>query len=95
MSTRLRKREALRGLSPRALSKLRDQATREGAFLEKIRRDYTEKYPHRWIAVIDSEVIGPAQSTADLLVLLRERGIDPAKAMLAYLDPGFQRSLLL
>ncbi len=95
MTLKLTKREALAGQTPKTLHKLQELAEKQLMYLEKIRGTYTEKYPRQWIAVVDSTAMGPTKGPEELLQLLSEQGIDVSKVTFGYLDPDYQKALLL
>ena len=72
----------------------RDRSRKDSATIEKIRADYTRKYPNTWIAVHRGEIFGPSEDAKDLVTLLKERSIEPSQASFGYLDPEYERGFI-
>ncbi|MEK7215175.1 MAG: hypothetical protein AAB289_06240, partial [Chloroflexota bacterium] len=52
--------DALNGISPQEFARLIKMGYADALRLEEFRAELTEKFPRQWIAVLDSEIIGPA-----------------------------------
>ncbi len=57
-------------------------------FLESIRREYTEKFPHKWIVVDSRKVFGPTDTPEELRALIDREGLG-GSVQVAYLDEAY------
>lgn len=70
-------------------------ARESGLYLAEIRKEYTERFPGKWIAVLGREVYGPVESLDDLRTLLASRSVDVTSAQFARLDQAFMLPMVL
>ena len=95
MPAKFTKKEALRGITIDELVAWRDRAAKDTVYIEKIREEYTDKYPGQWIAVYEEEVIGPVRTPEELSILLHKKKIEPIRTTFSCLDPRYEQALSL
>ena len=86
--------EALKGISPEEFARMIEMGYTDAIRLEAVRPELTAKFPRQWIAVLDSQVIGPAPSAAALRAMVCDQGLDPTQSTFAFLDPDEQGWIL-
>ncbi len=64
------------------LERFRDDAI----YLDEHREELMKKYPERWVAVYNKQVVADAKDHKKLIEKLKDKGISPGRVYRAYLS---------
>ncbi|GEM_PF-5550160 len=77
-TSKVNKQEALQGLTKRELIASYKRFRKNNEYAQKIRKEYTDRFPNQWIAVVGKQqIIGPAADDESLMEMLKEKGLGP------------------
>lgn len=60
------------------------------SFISKNAQEFSEKYPKKFVAVFDSELIAVDDNFDNILIKIKERHIDPSMVLVEYIPPKGQ-----
>ena len=67
----------------------------DAEYFERHRQELLERYPERWVAVYNQEVVGSAKDIKRLVRQLERKGIQPGRTYREYLTEKEELLILL